>query len=199
MNKTPNKALNGRVEMRENRGDITNSLVHLTKECGGSSALEVLCQILSDGKLVGSSKSGFIKGPNPAVCFTETPLSSLKHFASKSKDNDDARYRFYGVALNKEAAFKQGARPVIYLPDSEADWIPTQQKWRHVRFEYGKVDWTYEREWRKRGDFDLADLPGLYVIYWHSNEIEKLKKSMSKKVAKKVRGFLPMLHLNQML
>ncbi|MFT7007645.1 MAG: hypothetical protein ACJAXJ_002174 [Colwellia sp.] len=53
--------------MQEHRGDIVNSLVHLTKESGGTSALETLCQILSDGELIGSTRKGFIKGPHPAV------------------------------------------------------------------------------------------------------------------------------------
>lgn len=185
--------------MQEQRGDIVNSLVHLTKEKGDRTALEVLYKILGDGELIGSTKGGFIKGPHSAVCFTETPLSSLKHFASKPKQKKDARYRFYGIAINKEGAFKLGARPVIYLPDNEGGWIPRNQKWRHVRYEYGSVDWTHEREWRKKGNFDLTQMTGIYIICWHSNEIEGIKKSMSKKVAKKVRGFLPMLHLNMML
>ncbi len=35
--------------MHEHRGDIVNSLVHLTKESGDTSALDTLCKILSDG------------------------------------------------------------------------------------------------------------------------------------------------------
>lgn len=185
--------------MQEHRGDIVNSLVHLTKENGDASALENLCKILSDGELIGSTNEGFIKGPHPAVCFTETPLSSLKHFASKPEENEYARYRFYGVAINKKSAFELGARPVIYLPDKEGNWIPKEQKWRHVRYEYGEVDWTHEREWRKKGNFDLTEVIGIYIICWSSNEIEEIKNSMNEDVAKKVRGFLPMLHLNMML
>jgi len=88
---------------------------------------------------------------------------------------------------------------VIYLPDNEANWIPDEEKWRHVRYEYGSVDWTHEREWRVQGDFDLTSVPGIYVICWHANEVNTIKEALGKKVAKKVRGFLPMLHLNQML
>jgi hypothetical protein len=65
------------------------------------------------------------------------------------------RYRFYGIALSKRAVFEAGGRPVIYLPDGEADWIPAEEKWRHVRFEHGEVDFTHEREWRVPGDLDL--------------------------------------------
>ncbi|HDY7978850.1 TPA: hypothetical protein ACGU9W_004257 [Vibrio vulnificus] len=197
--------------MIDNRGDITNSLVHLTKERFGPreqdgkgknkeySALDVLCEILSDGKILGSSKSGFIKGPNKAVCFSETPLSALKHFASNEKSDTDFRYRYYGVAISKGASFKKGTRPVIYLPDSEANWIPESEKWRHVRYEYGSVDWTFEREWRKLGNFNLKNLPGLYIICWRAEEIERIEASLHEDLKGKVRGYLPMLHLNQML
>jgi hypothetical protein len=185
--------------MQHNRGDITNSLVHLTKGIDGSSSLDVLCQILNAETIIGSGKGGFIKGPNSATCFTETPLSALKHFASEEDKPKDARYRYYGVAVSKEAAFTHGARPVIYLPDNEASWIPEEEKWRHVRYEYGSVDWTHEREWRVQGDFDLTAVPGIYVICWHANEVRTIKKALGENMAKKVRGFLPMSHLNQML
>ncbi len=57
--------------MIENRGDITNSLVHLTKERIGRrqqdgkgqdkqySALDVLCEILNDGEIIGKYKIWF--------------------------------------------------------------------------------------------------------------------------------------------
>ena len=185
--------------MKNNRGDITNSLVHLTKEKDEDSGLEVLCKILKDGIIKGSGNDGFIKGPNAATCFTETPLSALKHFASEETETDEVRYRYYGVAISKETGFEQGARPVIYLPDNEANWIPTEHKWRHVQYNHGLVDWTHEREWRVKGDFDITKSIGIYIVCWHSNEIEKIKEAMNEKVAAKVRGFLPMLDLNQML
>ncbi|MFT7007646.1 MAG: hypothetical protein ACJAXJ_002175 [Colwellia sp.] len=87
-------------------------------------------------------------------------MSSLKNFASKPEVKEDARYRFYGVAINKKGAFELGARPVIYLPDNEGDWIPQDQKWRHVRYEYDKVDWTHEREWRKKGNLNETKTVG---------------------------------------
>jgi hypothetical protein len=185
--------------MQAHRGDIVSSLVHLTKENGDTSALDVLCKILNDGVIRGSGNSGFVKGPNSASCFTETPLSALKHFATEEKDPNKARYRYYGVAISKETGFDNGARPVIYLPDNEASWIPEDQKWRHVQYKHREVDWTYEREWRIKGDFDLTKSIGLYIICSHSNEVKAIKKSMNDDVAAKVRGFLPMIHLNKML
>jgi hypothetical protein len=185
--------------MQNNRSDITNSLVHLTKGNDEESGLDILCKILSSEKIIGSGNGGFVKGPHPAACFTETPLSALKHFASEEGKPEDARYSYYGVAVSKHAAFSQGARPVIYLPDMEARWIPEEEKWRHVRYEYGSVDWTHEREWRVLGDLDLNNLPGIYVICWDVDEVETIKAALGKNVAKKVRGYFPMLHLNQML
>jgi hypothetical protein len=133
-----------------------------------------------------------------AVCFTEVPLSGVQYFVGPK---DKPRYSHYGIAVSKEAAFKRGARPVIYLPDNEADWIPDEHKWRHVRFEFGKVDWTHEREWRLPGDLDLRKLPGIYVLVETGPEAEEIVSLDPKKVPvrKLIRGVLPMMHLNQML
>lgn len=192
------------IDIMENyRPDFTNTLMHLTREreLSGSgsvpkkyTAFEMLKLILSEGIIKGGF--GFIKGPNKAVCFSEIPLSSLNHFAKPEPEK--ARYRFYGICINKKAAFEAGARPVIYLPDDEGDWIPSNEKWRHVRFEYGSVDFTFEREWRKKGDFDLNNVPGFYVVYWNPREKSELKKATNNRIKSKVRGYLPMEHLMQM-
>lgn len=198
--------------MKEFRSDFTDSLVHFTRERTGDllqanevsehesafSSLEVLCQILELGKILGSNNKGFVKGADTAVCFTECPLSAVKLFAS-APEVEKAKYRFYGIAISKKAAFENGARPVIYLPDNEGDWIPTSEKWRHVRFEYGSVDWTFEREWRKKGDLELKDLPGFYILHWSPTEKNDLERSLHKDICNKVRGYLPMKHLNRML
>ena len=157
-------------------------------------AFNNLKSILKEGIIKGGF--GFIKGPNRAVCFSEIPLSQLKLFAKPEPDK--ARYRFYGICISKKSAFENGARPVIYLPDDEGEWIPKDEKWRHVRFEYGSVDFTFEREWRKKGDFDLRNVPGFYVICWNPKEKSALKKIINDEIKTKVRGYLPMEHLIQM-
>ncbi|MDM8544076.1 hypothetical protein QUF90_23620 [Desulfococcaceae bacterium HSG9] len=184
------------------RPDFTNSLVHLTREKTDLEAdewvkhpaFESLKNILAEGKINGGT--GYIKGPNKAVCFSEIPLSSMKLFARP--EPEEARYRFYGICISKMAAFECGTRPVIYLPDNEGDWIPSDEKWRHVRFEYGVVDFTFEREWRKKGDIDLRKVPGFYVINWNPIETEQLKKIIHEDIKDKVLGYLPMAHLIQM-
>lgn len=185
------------------RPDFTNSLMHLSRERttltdGGDaeerSAFDNLKSILKEGIIKGGF--GYIKGPNKAVCFSEIPLSSLRNFAKP--EPEETRYRFYGICISKKTAFETGARPVIYLPDDEGDWIPVNEKWRHVRFEYGSVDFTFEREWRKKDDFDLRKTPGFYVICWNPKETGALKKIINNDIKNKVRGYLPMQHLIQM-
>ncbi len=143
------------------RSDFSHGLVHLTRERYEyekptlpleplilkkiNSPFDVLKEILISGVIRGSGNDGFIKGNQRAVCFSEIPLSAIHQFASPPT-KEQAQYRFYGLSFSKKTVYAAGGRPVIYLPDNEAHWIPLEQKWRHVRFEFGKVDFTHERE-----------------------------------------------------
>ncbi len=184
--------------MKYHRPDIVNAVIHLTGNrtaSNGCSAEQALQAILKEGKIRGSCSAGFIKGPNRATCFTEMPLPSIKYFI---KDNF-ARHQYenYGIAMHKSHAWKMGARPAIYLPDEEADWIPDEQKWRLVRFEYGNVDFTHEREWRCKGDVDITGI-GIYIIVptWEA-EIRLQAGEMHN--ALKITGYLHMDHLNELM
>jgi hypothetical protein len=88
---------------------------------------------------------------------------------------------------------------VIYLPDGEADWIPPEQKWRHVRFEEGTVDWTHEREWRVPDDLNLNLFAALYVVVWAPREAKWLRDHLSTPLKDKIIGILPMGHLMTMM
>lgn len=196
------------------RADFNHSLVHLTRERLEYSEstnsffdpqkllrtvqpFEVLKEILNSGKIRGSGNDGFVKGNQKAVCLSEIPLSAVSDFASRP-EHAEARYRFYGIALSKEAVFSAGGRPVIYLPDNEGQWIPPDHKWRHVRFEMGTVDFTHEREWRVLGDLDLTKVPGIYVLVWSPSEAKEVYE-MTSPVSERIRGVLPMEHITQML
>jgi hypothetical protein len=87
---------------------------------------------------------------------------------------------------------------VIYLPDAEAGWIPAEEKWRHVRYEHGQVDFTHEREWRVQGDLDLKTVRGLYVVVWSASEAKELAK-LATALDSKIRGILLMEHITGML
>jgi hypothetical protein len=54
--------------------------------------------------------------------------------------------------FEKSWLFAYGGRPVIYQSDSEFDDLPEGIRWRHVRYEPGCVDFTWEREWRIQSD-----------------------------------------------
>ena len=196
------------------RADFNHALVHLTRErieySDSSNSFfdppkivrtvqpfEVLKEILTAGVVRGSGNEGFVKGSQKAVCLSEIPLSAVPYFASRPEEVN-ARYRFYGIALSKKGIFAAGGRPVIYLPDNEAQWIPADQKWRHVRYEIGAVDFTHEREWRVPENLDLAVVPGIYVLVWSPTEAKEIY-AMQSPVSKLIRGVLPMEHVTQML
>ena len=86
---------------------------------------------------------------------------------------------------------------MIYLPDAEAGWIPADQKWRHVLFVHGQVDWTHEREWRCPGHVDLTQV-GFYVIVWSADEASEVAQ-LNIPLKSNIFGVLTMEHLNQML
>lgn len=179
------------------RPDFSNSLTHLTRErigLGKSTvpAFSVLKEILATGVI--RAGLGFVKGSRTVVCFSEIPLANINAFA----DHQEGRYRFYGIVLSKRAVFEAGGRPVIYLPDNEGAWIPDSEKWRHVRYEHGAVDFTHEREWRVLGDVSLKNCPGFYVIVWSSSERAELLL-MKTPVTDLIRGILPMEHLIEII
>lgn len=168
------------------RPDISNGLIHLTRKRFEYkaeaifpeiekiiSAFEILKEIVTSGIIKASGNEGFIKGSRKAVCFSEIPLSAIHQFASLPGE-EKGRYEFYGICLSKRAVFNAGGRPVIYLPDNEGKWIPPEEKWRHVRFEYAEVDHTPEREWRILGDFDLTKVSGLYLLVWSTAEAQEI-------------------------
>jgi hypothetical protein len=201
--------------MQIRRSDFSNSLVHLTRErreysssedfplqklVSHVSAFDVLKEILLSGVLRGSGNDGYIKGPRRAVCFSEIPLSAMnQQFAlppvDPFKPAPSIRYRFYGVVVSKRAVFDAGGRPVIYLPDSEGDWIPPEEKWRHVRYDE-RVDFTHEREWRVPGDLDLRKL-SIYVIVWSTSEAKEL--ATFRTPVKWILSIVPMEHMIGML
>jgi hypothetical protein len=171
------------------RPDLSPYLVHLTRssnEQNGSSAFENLVSILSDGKIEGSTtKKGFIKGNNPATCFMDIPLSSLKYVLNESNtDPANPRYEPYGIVVTKKTAYKKGCRPVIYLSNSEMNQlgIDEDEKWRIVRLENVDgvgINWIHEREWRCKGSFDVPESP-IAVLVKDSDEATRLQKIISK-------------------
>ncbi len=141
------------------RPDLTPYLIHLTRTRGGRSGFENLIKILRTGTMRGSTRTGFIKGSTPAVCFMDVPFHALK--AVCTPENAD-RYEPYGVVVTKRTAYEKGARPVLYLSTREQDRldVPEDELWRVVKLEVseeGWVSWLHEREWRCPEEFRLPN------------------------------------------
>jgi hypothetical protein len=191
------------------RSDLSSQIVHLTRETKETTVADVLYNIVSAGKLIGSStKSGFICGPTPAVCFQDAPLTAIcqnvffeqKH--NEGKKDAKTRYRAVGLAFPKDYAYAKGARPVIYDKTSEAKkFLPADQQWRIVNFDLNNqesfVDWTHEREWRIPGDFefDLNEATLLFVNEVAYKAFLKKCKTEGKNFAEQVRGVVVMDNL----
>lgn len=153
------------------RSDFTSGLIHLTKSntINGQAypALDILMKILIEQKLIGSTtKSGYINGSIPAVCFQDIPLHSVAEnifYEQQLKNNnraDNYRYTGFGLRFSKEYIFKKGGRPVIYDITEEAKkYLTKDNYWRIVNFDLSNkdnyIDWMHEREWRLHGDLDF--------------------------------------------
>lgn len=184
--------------IREARPDITDYVIHWVRpkyeEGQYRKPLEILLDIVESGYLKPTfatrssiydrSKRPTIKGPYPAVCFTE---QSLQCFI-KSCRILPSHYHPYGIALYKRALHEYGGRPVIYgsedilgtmLRPDEAGYeqgkeiyknaLPKNFQYLWMRYEPTPnvdgyvIDWTHEREWRCRAkifhDTQLGNTP----------------------------------------
>jgi hypothetical protein len=131
------------------RDDLSANLIHLTRGESDQAAADAFLSIFNSQQLLGSVSD--IRGGYKYVCFSEEPLAKLAYLlASTSKSA--MRYKPFGVMLAKRWLFEKGARPVIYQPEAEYKLLSEPLRYRHARYEPGKVDYTWEREWRTRAD-----------------------------------------------
>ena len=130
-------------------------LTHFTRASRGHSAIDNLVSIMTDCIVRGARR--MIRGDHRAVCMFDIPISELRSILVRENRR---RYEPFGIAVDRRYAFKQGARPVIYLPWVEAKGIVApQEHWRVVSMDIDRnppIDWTHEREWRLRGDLALS-------------------------------------------
>lgn len=172
-------------EVSHQRRDIGNLLIHLTRTPERPIAIErsgrtlsasprnVLEKIASDGRILGGSE--FIKGGYRCVCFTEAPIAEIPTIVRLARDAAEIslrpRYEPYGVAVPKEWLFARGGRPVIYQSEDEFLHLPEEMRYRHVRYEPGNVDFTWEREWRIQTDDLVLDPKSTLFIMPKADEV----------------------------
>ena len=167
------------------RPDLSTKLVHLVKGETMDNAFDTLLAILSERRLRGGS--GMIKGGFTCVCFTEAPVAQLA-LSLADPQTSRFKYRPIGIMVDKAWAFESGARPAIYQPDEEYDWLPNDIKYRHVRYDpSNKVDFTWEREWRLRAnalsftpeDVTVVFPDRIWADAFNANHFEEIKAKVA--------------------
>jgi hypothetical protein len=148
------------MKSRELRLPSPPMLTHFTRASKTASAMDNLLAIIEQGVVRGARR--MIRGTRPVVSLFDAPFAELRTLLNRQNRR---RYEPFGIAINKRYAFRNGARPVIYLPWREAkELLPPAELWRVVTIEIGTemamdrtpaVDWTHEREWRVAGDLAL--------------------------------------------
>lgn len=161
------------IKRVQRRSDITTRLTHLTRSNNNMTAMDVLNKILEERIIRGSTtETGYIIGPDKAVCFQEVPLIGVaENIICENQLNAGTgivRYEGFGIRVNKQHAYLRGARSVIYGKTKELKAIlPESEWWRIVNhdltdYEHA-IDWTHEREWRVKGDYTIT-YSGIEVI-----------------------------------
>ena len=148
------------------RSDISSCITHFTKESSEKKASENLIKILNEKKIIASKPyDAYIVGTDRAVCFQEAPTESLCQSIIFEQDNREIlgnkiRYLAFGISFSKIYCFQKGVRPVLYeKKDIAKKILPQDEHWRIVNFDLSDtdniIDWTHEREWRCKGDFEF--------------------------------------------
>jgi len=131
------------------RSDLSNKLIHFTRNSENGTALENFASIIIQKRLIGTSKP--TNGQCDVICFSEAPIASLGLLVAQSKSIN--RYAPFGIMFNKEYLYNKGARPVIYQQHKEVKLLDDSLKYLHVEYDLSNPeveDYTWEREWRIR-------------------------------------------------
>ncbi len=189
------------IKRIRSRSDMSGYLYHLTRCTDDLDSLKVLVKILKERKLKGSTtSSGFIIGSNQAVCFQDTTTYGLcqnTYHEQKLREEDKnlkVRYKPVGIAFAKTYVYGKGGRPVIYERTEDAKKLLDKDEWwRIVNFDLSNpsqiIDWTHEREWRIKGDFDF-DLSQAYVVLINQKIYKEFVSSVDKNILENIGGII---------
>ncbi|AKJ30951.1 hypothetical protein AAW51_4260 [Caldimonas brevitalea] len=128
------------------RLDLTDKLTFWFKPTVGDVAADFV-QTLADGHIAGTQPP-YMLGDTACVAFTEIPLSVSAKLLQGGRDFG-INYAPVGFLCDRRWLFEQGARPVIYQSEAEAELLPPSQRYRHVTLDFERgIDFTWKREWR---------------------------------------------------
>jgi hypothetical protein len=161
--------------------DMSNYVVHFTKNYGGTDAYHNMLEILGGRELKAVNPFGIGRFKAPVAesqrcaCFSEVPAHLLSRVADKRSD--------YGIGFSKSFAVANGANPILYAyKDGElihqfhhlmlaSANDPVAPVWKIAPFidapgEYGPSDYFFEweREWRKVGNLTFTEVDAAFLI-----------------------------------
>ncbi|MEH7043424.1 DUF2971 domain-containing protein [Bacillus thuringiensis] len=183
------------------RSDITGHLTHLTRiESNSKEAIDKLIKMLKEKKVLGSKPNqGFIVGDNPAVCLQEAPLYGVCQNVYHEQQNrmnlgGKRRYDALGLSFSKRYVYEKGGRPVFYeKTDIAKEILPRSEWWRIVNFNLSDenkiIDWTHEREWRVKGEFEF-ELSEVYVLLLNQGFYQYFIENIDKDTLKQLKGVI---------
>lgn len=218
-----------------NRDDISRFLVHLTRDYEDQTASDNLINILKETTIEARNAhclvmhkiqtlgfSPLLKTKFRTVCFTETPLTQIKHI-SQNIAGRNIQLMPYGLIFWKDDLFKVGASPAVYINakgtsissyllkefDSIFKKVKTfkslkkqdKDHYSNIVHYYSlinvvkdKHDFLWEREWRHHGNFkfDFEDIVG--IIAENPTSFERLCKKRLSKSQYKLIEKLPLIN-----
>ncbi len=133
------------------------------------------------------------------VCFTEVPLNQL-HLIVREIPGRNTCLAPYGVVFTKDFIAKTGGQPAIYinsynqnlwLREAVDELFKQSQKdeefdgklWRFLPFlnaKHEKYDFSWEREWRVRGNFNFT-LDDIACVVLPEDDEDELKEKCAKR------------------
>jgi Putative abortive phage resistance protein AbiGi, antitoxin len=153
--------------------DMSNYVVHFTKQVKKRSAYDNMLSILHGGQITAKKPFGiaFKEAPDletqKAVCFSEVPLHQLSRIADKRSQ--------YGIVFKKDFVIHRHGNPILYAyKDGQLNQTirammragkndPKAKVWGMTPFVdapgaylKGTYFFEWEREWRKVGDFKFS-------------------------------------------
>lgn len=152
--------------------DMSDFVVHFTKDYGGKSAYQNMLSILHRRIIKARNAFGIAKNIAPkaaaqkTACFSEVPLHRLSRLAQARSD--------YGIVFRKDIVIHRGGNPILYAYKDHPVMVALKQLVGSAKSDASNPIWTitpfvdapgaykngnyffeWEREWRKQGDFQF--------------------------------------------
>lgn len=137
------------------------------------------------------------------VCFSETPISELRSFYKATQQSSRVnQYQKYGIAFSQAFVRSRGGHPLLYFDSNRDDTItainkigePTNREATRPllplcepfgrkrnadgTLQEGSVDFRWEREWRRVGDFRFEYAEAAFGLC-PAHEIDEMERSVN--------------------